>query len=92
MAKRKQQQIKNKQNEEKEQKLKDYFHRDISKLAYGRRDGVNQAAYRAPKLIKKAPNELSTIAKWRIDQFISQGGKEIECILPKIIRGIYQTT
>ena len=53
----------NKQKKEKEQKVKDYFQTDISKLAYGSRDTVNQAAYYAPK-----PNELNTITEWRIDQ------------------------
>ena len=45
--------------------------------------------------MKKASNELNTTAKQRVDQFISQGGKEVERILPKIKRGtiedLYQT-
>ena len=53
---------KKKKKEEKEQKVKAYFQTDISKLADGGRDTVNQAAYYAPKLIKKASNELNTIA------------------------------
>ena len=93
--KRKQQQQIKKQKEEKEKKIKDYFQTDISKLAYGGRGTVNQAAYHAPKLIKKVSKELNTIATKRIDQFISQGGKEVERILPKITRGaiedLYQT-
>ena len=75
MAKRKrkqQQQIKSTKRT-KRTKSKDCFQTDISKLAYGGRDTVNQAAYHAPKLIKKASNELNTTAKQRIDQFISQG-------------------
>ena len=93
--KRKQQQQIKKQKEKKEKKVKDYFQTDISKLAYGGRDTVNQAAYHAPKLIKKVSKELSTIATKRINKFISQGGKEVERILPKIIRGasenLYET-
>ena len=93
--KRKQQQQIKKQKEEKEKKVKDYFQTDIFKLAYGGRGTVNQAAYHAPKLIKKVSKELNTIATKRIDQFISQGGKEVERILPKItggaIEGLYQT-
>ena len=82
--KRKQQQQMKKQKEEKEQKVNDYFQTDISKLAYGGRDTVNQAVSYAPKLIKKASNESNTITK-----------QKIESILPKIIRGaiedLYQT-
>ena len=81
---------KSKKNKQKnKQKVKDYF------SAYAGRDTVNQAAYHAPKHIKKATDELHSITKQRIDQFISQGGKEVERILPKIICGaiedIYQT-
>ena len=64
-------------------------------LVYAGRDTVNQAAYHAPKLIKKAADELNSITKQRIDQLISRGGREVERILPKIICGaienIYQT-
>ena len=67
-----------------------------SDLACAGRDTVNQAVYHAPKLTKKASTELNLIIKQRIDQFISRGGREVECILPKIIRGaiedIYRTT
>ena len=81
---------KSKKNKQKnKQKVKDYF------SAYAGRDTVNQAAYHAPKHIKKATDKLNSITKQRIDQFISQGGKEVERILPKIICGaiedIYQT-
>ena len=48
----------------------------------------NQAAKVAPGVIKAATND-------NIDQIISQGGKEGECVLPKILRGaiedVYQT-
>ena len=49
----------------------------------------------APGVIKNASNELNNIAKQRIDQIITQGGKELERVLPKILRGaiedVYQT-
>ena len=49
----------------------------------------------APGVIKNASNELNNIAKQRIDQIITQGGKELESVLPKILRGaiedVYQT-
>ena len=49
----------------------------------------------APGVIKNASNELNNIAKQRIDQIITQGGKEVERVLPKILRGavedVYQT-
>ena len=67
-----------------------------SDLAYAGRNTVNQEVYHAAKLTKKASTELNLIIKQRIDQFISRGGREVERILPKIIRGaiedIYQTT
>ena len=51
-------------------------------FAYTGRDTVNQAAKVAPHIIKGATNEISNIAQ----QIISQGGKEIERVLPKILR------
>ena len=33
-----------------------------------------------------ATNDINEIAKDRINQIISQGGKEVECVLPKILR------
>ena len=63
-------------------------------FAYASRDTVNQAAKVAPGVIKAATND-NNIAKQRIDQIISQGGNEVECVLPKTLRGaiedIYQT-
>ena len=38
-------------------------------------------------MIKNASLEISDIAQQRINQIISQGGKEVESILPKILRG-----
>ena len=46
-------------------------------------------------MINNASNEINNIAKQRIDQIITQGGKEVERVLPKILRGaiedVYQT-
>ena len=56
---------------------------------------VNQAAKVAPKVIKAATNDINNIANGRINQIILQGGKEVERVLPKILRGaiedVYQT-
>ena len=64
-------------------------------FAYAGRDTVNQAAKVAPGVIKNAGNEINNIAKERINQIITQGGKEAERVLPKIYRGaiedVYQT-
>ena len=64
-------------------------------FAYTGRDMVKQAAKVAPGIIKGATNDINNIAKQRIDQIISQGGKEIERALAKGLRGaiedVYQT-
>ena len=64
-------------------------------FAYASRDVVNQTAKAAPGVIKGATNYISNIAKQRIDEIISQERKEIERVLPKILRGaigdVYQT-
>ena len=64
-------------------------------FAYAGRDTVNQAAKVAPGVIKAAPNNINKIAEQRINQIISQGGKELERILPKISCGatedVYKT-
>ena len=63
-------------------------------FAYFRRDTVNQSLNAAPGIIKGATNEINSMAQQRIDQIISQGGKEIERVLPKIrgaIKDVYQT-
>ena len=56
---------------------------------------VNQAAKVAPRVIKAATNDINNIANERINQIILQGGKEVERVLPKILRGaiedVYQT-
>ena len=48
---------------------------------------VNQAAKVVPGVIKNAGNKISNIAKERINQIITLGGKEVEPVLPKILRG-----
>ena len=64
-------------------------------FAHAGRNTVNQAAKVAPCIIKGATNDINNIAKQRINQIISQGGKEIERILPKVLReaieDVYQT-
>ena len=56
-------------------------------FAYVGRDTVNPAAKVAPGIIKGATNNINNIAKQRIDQITSQGGKEIERVLPNVLRG-----
>ena len=51
---------------------------------------MNQAAEVAPGVLKRARNDIKNIANERIDQIISQGGKEIERVLPKILSGIIE--
>ena len=64
-------------------------------FAYAHRDTVNQAAKVTPGVIKSASNEINNVAKKRINQILTQGGKEAECVLPKILRrtseDVYQT-
>ena len=64
-------------------------------FAYAGRDTVNQPATVTTGVIKTATNDINNIAKQRTDQIISQSGKEVECVLPKILRGtikdVYQT-
>ena len=54
-------------------------------FAYAGRDTVNQAAKVAPDIFKAATNNINKIAEQRINQVISQGGKELERILTKIL-------
>ena len=64
-------------------------------FAYAGRDTVNQAAKVAPRVIKSATNDLNAAATDIINQIITQGGKEMERVLPKILReaikNVYQT-
>ena len=50
-------------------------------------NAVNQAAKATPSIIKNASNKINDIAQERIDRIISQGGREIERVLPKKLRG-----
>ena len=63
-------------------------------FGYAGRDTVNEAPKVSPDIIKGATNDIN-VAKQRIDQMISQGGKEIERVLPKVrreaIEDVYQT-
>ena len=52
-------------------------------FAFADRETVNQAAAVAPGVIKAATNDTDRIAKEWIIEVISQGGKEIEHVLPK---------
>ena len=56
-------------------------------FGYAGRDTVNQLGKVAPGVIKEASSQMKNIAQKHIQQAISQGGKEIEQILPKILRG-----
>ena len=64
-------------------------------FAYAGRDTVNQVAKVAPGVIRAAANDINNIAQERINQIISQGGKEVERVLPNILRkaikDVYQT-
>ena len=64
-------------------------------FAYAGRNTVNQAAKVSPDIIKGATNDINNIAKQRIDQIISQGRRNFERVLPKVLRGAiedgYQT-
>ena len=53
-------------------------------FAYPGHDTVNQAAKVSPGVIKAAANNTNTIATDRT--FFTQGGKEMERVLPKILR------
>lgn len=53
-------------------------------FVYAGRDTVNQVGGIAPRLIKNASSEINNITQQQINQVISQVGKEIERVLPKI--------
>ena len=65
-------------------------------FAYARRYKVNEATKAAPGVIKAATNDIKNIAEKKTNQIISEGGKQSECVLPKILRGttedVYQTS
>ena len=51
----------------------------------------NQMEKIFPGIIKNTTTEINDVAQERINQIISQGGKEVETVLPKIIRGLLKT-
>ena len=63
--------------------------------AYTGRDTVNQLGKVAPGIIKTTSTEINDIAQQRINQILSPGEKEIDRVLPNILRGamddVYQT-
>ena len=56
---------------------------------------MNQVAKVAPGVVKAATNDINNVGQDRINQIISQGGKEVERVFPKILRetieDVYQT-
>ena len=64
-------------------------------FSYVGRGTVNQATKNAPGIIKTATKDINNIAKQRLNQLIFQRGKEVERVLPKVLRGsiedIHQT-
>ena len=72
-------------NKKRKKQLGDFLNR--YDFAYTGRDAVHQVAKVAPGVIKTCTNNINDIAKDRINQFIAQGGKEVERVLPKILRG-----
>ena len=54
-------------------------------FTYAGRGIVNEAAKTTPGVIKNASNEINNVAKQRIDQLISQGGKELSKYFPKFL-------
>ena len=56
-------------------------------FAYGGTNKFKQAAKAASGVIKAATNAINNIAGKRTIQIISEGGKESECVLIKILPG-----
>ena len=56
-------------------------------FAYSGRDTINHAAKVALVVMKATTIDMNNIAKQKINQIISQGRKEVEHVLPKILRG-----
>ena len=54
---------------------------------YAGRDTVNQVGKIAPRIIKNTTKEIKDLVQQSISQIISQGGKEVERVLPKILGG-----
>ena len=64
-------------------------------FAYAGRGVVNQLGIVAPAVIKDVSSQINNITQQYINQAIAEGGKELERVLPKILRGatedVYQT-
>ena len=60
---------------------------NIYDFAYAGRDTVNQVGKIAPGIIKNVSSEINNIAQQKINQIINQEDKEIERVLPNIVRG-----
>ena len=64
-------------------------------FTYAGRQTVNQVVKVPPDIIKNATREINNVAQQGINQIINQGGKEVERVLPKILRAatedVYQT-
>ena len=55
-------------------------------FSYTGTDTVNQAGKITFGLIKNASKEINNVAQQRMNQIIRQGRKEVERVLPKILR------
>ena len=64
-------------------------------FTYAGTDTVYQVGKIVTGLTKKASKEINNVAQQAMNQIISQGWKEVETVLPKILRGaiidLYQT-
>ena len=64
-------------------------------FTYAGRGVVNQLGKVAPCVIKDASFQINNIAQQRINQAIAEGDKQLERVVPKILRGViegvYQT-
>ena len=56
-------------------------------FSYAGRDTVNQLGKIVPGVIKDASSQINTIAQQRMNQSITECSKELERLLPKILRG-----
>ena len=61
-------------------------------FAYAGKDTVNQVGQIYLGIIKNATKKINDVAQQRINQIISQGGKEVEIVLPKIPWGTFEDT
>ena len=54
-------------------------------FVYAGKDTVNQVGQIYLGIIKNATKKINDVAQQRINQIISQGGKEVEIVLPKFL-------